>query len=205
MIGALEAIPRICRPLPSWNTNVVAPNAAPIVSRKPTTAVIGTSSERKTSDRINKARPTTSTRNTGSADDNLLDVSMLIAVVPVTRTVTWYRVCARFAAALIWLTRFCVAVDDGPLFGVAVMIAMSPALLGTGGATVATSSACLRSWATRPGSRDHLDLGRLSASETIVSGPLNPGPKPFDNSWYALYWVELLGRVPASGRPSRMS
>jgi hypothetical protein len=51
----------------------------------------------------------------------------LIAVVPVTRTVTWYRLCARLAAALIPLTKFWVAVDDGPLFGVAVMIAMSPA------------------------------------------------------------------------------
>jgi hypothetical protein len=76
MIGAVEAMPRICWPLPSWNTNVVAPNAAPIVSKNPTTAVIGTNSDRKTSDWINSARPTTRMRNTGSAADSLLDVSM---------------------------------------------------------------------------------------------------------------------------------
>ena len=47
---------------PHWNTAVVAPSAAPMVSRKPSTPTTGTRIDRNTSTSRTNARPTTSAR-----------------------------------------------------------------------------------------------------------------------------------------------
>ncbi len=51
-----------CLSQPHWNTAVVAPSEAPIVSRNPRTPTTGTRIERNTSTSSTNARPTTSTR-----------------------------------------------------------------------------------------------------------------------------------------------
>ena len=74
------------------------------------------------------------------------------------------------------VTRVLVWFADGPLLGMTVMIAVSPAGFVTGGVTATTSSSagsCRARACVRLG-----DLVLPLPSTTIVSGPLNPGPKP---------------------------
>ncbi len=62
MIGPVDPALTTSLAQPHWKTATVAPNDAPIVSRKPSTPTTGTSSDRNTSTSSTNARPTTSAR-----------------------------------------------------------------------------------------------------------------------------------------------
>jgi hypothetical protein len=144
------------------------------VSRNPAAALSGTGIERKTTVSSSSANPTTSTRNTGSAAVSLSEVSMLIAVWPVTiaSMPDWLRILA--PSSRIEATRSFVACDEGLPLGVTMMIATCPLLLKTGSETAATPSN-LRSSSL---AATAIALGSFvfPKSITVVRGPANPGP-----------------------------
>ena len=71
--------------LPSWKTQTTIPMDAAMLSRKPATALIGTSTDRNTTISNSSASPTTTAMYFGSAADRRSAVSMFSAVVPVTK------------------------------------------------------------------------------------------------------------------------
>lgn len=97
-------------------------------------------------------------------------------------------------------TRSSVWVEDGLEFGITVIVAVSPALLKAAGVTVTTSLSPLIPSVTVATAAFGSSL--FSASTTIISGPLKPGPKPSDSRSYARRWVVDVGCEPSSGRPS---
>ena len=71
---------------PHWNTAVVAPNEAAMVSRNPSTAVTGTRIDRNATSRSTIARPTTMSRKSGNASASFSVMSMFAAAAPVTQS-----------------------------------------------------------------------------------------------------------------------
>ena len=84
MIGPALATSNSPFRLPSWNAHTTRPRDAAMLSRKPPTALIGTSTDRNTTISRMRASPTTTAMYLGSAAASLSFVSMFIAVVPVT-------------------------------------------------------------------------------------------------------------------------
>ena len=78
-------MPNRVLPQPHWNTATCAPNAANTDSRNPMIDLIGTRIVRNAKVSRMNASPTTTTRKTGNALDNLAETSMLDAVLPPTR------------------------------------------------------------------------------------------------------------------------
>ncbi|MNI69471.1 hypothetical protein D3C73_1252180 [compost metagenome] len=93
---------------------------------KPTVALIGTMTERKTSSRIISDRITIMPIYTGNASDSLEDMSMLIAVKPVTPIDTSFAVARLEAGSRRSCTRSLVSVSVGPVLGIRLIIAISP-------------------------------------------------------------------------------
>ena len=151
------------------------PSAAAIVSRNPTTALTGTAIERNTTISSSSASPTTRIRNTGRAALSLSEVSMLIAVLPVTMALMPVSSRIASASARSADTRSFVSCDAGLVLGVTVMIATSPVALRAGSETAATLSKSLQHL-HRLASRSPRGFSWPVESTTTVSGPVNPGP-----------------------------
>ena len=69
---------------PHWNTATVMPSAAPSDSRLVSTPIAGTMIERNRTIRARKPRPTTTSRNHGSASVSTLVKSAVMAWKPPT-------------------------------------------------------------------------------------------------------------------------
>ncbi len=104
---------------------------------------------------------------------------MFIAVVPLTRTVAPVADFRPAASPRMACTMSLVSASLGPVAGIALSRAVSPALLNIGGVTVTTpgrpETFLATSFAAAFGSVTPL------ASTRTVSGPLKPGPKPSES------------------------
>ena len=81
-IGPVPLTPRIEFSQPNWKTATVTPRAPANDSRLVMAAVNGMSSERNSSMRARKPKPTTRSRNSGNAPANTVVKSSLTACVP---------------------------------------------------------------------------------------------------------------------------
>ncbi|MNW64913.1 hypothetical protein D3C74_432410 [compost metagenome] len=77
---------------------------------------------------------------TGNASDSLEDISILIAVKPVTPTVTSFPDARLEAGSRRSCTRSLVSVSVGPVFGIRLIMAISPVALKPIGDTSVTLS-----------------------------------------------------------------
>ena len=111
-------MPKRFWPQPHWNTATCAPKAAATDSRKPMIDLIGTRMVRKANVSRMNARPTTTTRKIGSAQDSLAETSMFDAVVPPIRMFAPVlpSIAARLSRRV--CTRSAVAGSLGPEFGI---------------------------------------------------------------------------------------
>ena len=115
---------------PHWKMATMTPKDAVTESRNPSAALRGTSTERKTIISSTMERPTTIAPNGMSALVKRLEMSIPIAVLPVTVTAVPYFFSIDGARSRIDCTSALVAGASGALDGTTWMIAVSRVVSG---------------------------------------------------------------------------
>ena len=161
---------------PHWKIATTTPNDATTDSRNPSAALIGTSTDRNTAMSSTIDRPTTMMPNGTSALVSRLEMSIAIAVVPVTEIGVSYSASICGARSRIACTRSLVACASGALDGTTWMIAVSSPESGNPCATYSTSGRS-RSSAPMLARSSWMSVVCVMSTATM-SGPLNPSPNP---------------------------
>jgi hypothetical protein len=129
-IGPVVSTPSSDARWPSWNTNVITPRAAPMLSRFSSAAFSGTSTERNTTISSSSDSPMTTPMNTGSLEAMTSPKSTVVAVAPPMLTARSVpRVAGATTSSRRRASRSLVAAACGLLVGVTVSVAVSPASL----------------------------------------------------------------------------
>ncbi len=170
-----------------------------MLSRKPSTALSGTSTERKASASSTSAMPTITATNGGRAWPSLVETSMLAAVVPVTAMSAPVADFNSARRSRISLTSVLVSGWSGPVCGMTGTRAVRPSSSSCGGSSVRTPFRVCSSPATACTACS--GRGAPWASTTTTSGALKPGPKPSLTRSYALRASVPTACEPPPGRP----
>src|SRR4029077_543446 len=128
---------------PHWKPATTAPRDAPMDSRKPAAALIGTTIDRNAMSSSRRESPTTRAAKGGSEEVSRSDTSMATEVGAVTDTSAASVWAIAGACARMVVTRCVVALSWGPLRGMTDTTAVRPSVPNWAGVIVATSGKVL--------------------------------------------------------------